>query len=499
VKRTLLLITVIAVVVAAAVGGWVVGRRIKSPAQVAAETEPPEPSLITVPVEKITISADVVTRGDVRFDQPESVTCGGVALDGVAPVITWVAGAGSEFDEGTVLYEVSGRPAFAMQGDLPLFRDLHPGAEGEDVAQYQQALARLGFDPGEIDGIYGPNTAAAAADFYEAAGYEILGPTEAEEAQLDGAREIAEEARRRYAEAESASEAARAAEAKAAAARRTCDAAESALAEAEAAVAAALASGVEEDDPRLVELVEAEADAQVALDEAERAEASAAANAEQARAMADGFDLAGAWEAYDRATDDLDEVRATVGDRVPMAEIVFFDTFPLRIDAVNVARGDAAGGEIMRVSGSRLAIDADVSIADAELIDVGDPVVIDLRSRDIELTGIVSVVADRPGTHSVSAERVYVEIIPDEVRVDLNEANVRITIPVETSGGDILAVPAAAIYATADGSSQVRIAHDDGTTTAVTVITGLSSAGMVEVRPVDGGLSEGDRVVVGYS
>jgi peptidoglycan hydrolase-like protein with peptidoglycan-binding domain len=495
----LLLITVIVVVVAASVGGWLVGRQIKSPAQVAAETEPPEPSLITVPVEKLTISADVVTRGDVRFDQPESVTSGGVALDGIAPVITWVSEAGTEFYAGSVLYEVSGRPVFALEGDLPLFRDLQPGAEGEDVAQFQEALAKLGYDPGEVDGIYGPITEAAAADFYEAAGYEILGPTDVEIAQVDSAREIVEEARGRYVGAKAASDAAKAADARAAAARRECDAADAALAEAEAAVEAALASGLEEDDPRVIELVAVAVEAQAALDVAAQAEASAEAAAESARATADGFDLAGAWDTYDRATDDLNEVQATVGDRVPMAEIVFFDTFPLRIDTVNVARGDSAGGEIMRVSGSRLAIDADVSIADAELIDVGDPVVIDLRSRDIRLTGVVSLVADRPGTHSVGAERVYVEIIPDEVRVDLNEANVRITIPVETSGGDILAVPAAAIYSTADGSSQVRIAHDDGTTTAITVTTGLSSAGMVEVNPLDGELAEGDRVVVGFS
>ena len=498
-KRALLLVGAVVVLVGAAAAGWVAASTIKSPAQVASEAEPPEPSLITVPVEKLVISADVVTRGDVRFDQPESVVAQGVALEGVAAVITWVPEPGIEFGEGTVLYEVSGRPVFALQGDLPLFRDLGRGAEGEDVTLFQTALARLGFDPGEIDGVYGPITEKAAADFYAAAGYEILGPTDLDLEMLEAAQNTAEDARRVYAEAKQASSAAKAAEAAAATARVDYNEAEAELMAAEQELEAALDSGLLEDDPQVVALVELVAGAQSAMDGATADLLAAQGEAENARAMAEALDLAGSSEMYSRAAEDLREIEGRVGRRVPKSEIVFFDLFPLRVDTVNARRGDGAGGEVMRVSGSRLAVDSSVPIADAELIQVGDSVVIDLRSRGIEVTGRVTIKAERPGTNNVGAQRVYLEIVPDEIRADLNEANVRITIPVETTGGEVLVVPAAAISATADGSSQVRVEDDSGSTRFITVIPGLSSSGLVQVTAVDGELVEGDRVVVGVS
>jgi hypothetical protein len=42
---------------------------------------------------------------------------------------------------------------------------LHGATSGEDVTQAQRALAGAGFDPGEIDGVYGPRTARAVRRF----------------------------------------------------------------------------------------------------------------------------------------------------------------------------------------------------------------------------------------------------------------------------------------------------------------------------------------------
>ena len=498
-KRPLLLSLGVLIVVAAAAIGWVAGSQIKSSDQVAAEAEPPEPSLITVPVESLVISADIITRGDVRFDQPESVSSQGVALPGVSPVITWAPEPGLEFEEGAILYEVAGRPVFALQGDLPLFRDLTRGAEGQDVAQFQQALARLGFDPGTIDGIFGPETETAADDLYRAAGYEILGPADDELALVQSAKDSLADVKRAYDQAKQASDDAAAAEAKVAPAQADLNAATLSLATAEAALEAALDSGLAEDDPRVLALQAEAAAAQTALDSAAGALAQIQAEAESARGQADAFDLSEARETLTRAQRDLADINAQVGSKVPVAEVVFFELFPLRVDTVNVKRGDVAGGEVMRVSGSRLAVDSSVATADAEPIEVGDRVVIDLRNRGIEVGGTVTVKADRPGTNGVSPQQVYLEIVPDEVMAELNDANVRITIPVETTGGEVLAVPAAAISATADGSSQVRVENDDGSTRSVIVLPGLSSAGLVQITAVDGDLTAGDRVVVGIS
>jgi len=50
-----------------------------------------------------------------------------------------------------------------------------PFLRGSDVAAVQTALANRGFDPGAVDGIYGPNTAAAVSGFQAAAGLPVTG------------------------------------------------------------------------------------------------------------------------------------------------------------------------------------------------------------------------------------------------------------------------------------------------------------------------------------
>ena len=75
----------------------------------------------------------------------------------------------------------------------------------------------------------------------------------------------------------------------------------------------------------------------------------------------------------------------------------------------------------------------------------------------------------------------------------------KITIPLSTTGGEVLAVPAAALSATADESVRVEIDNGDGTTRFVTVEAGLSTGGLVEITPIDGEIVSGDLVVVGVA
>ena len=57
----------VAALVALAIVGWAAARQIRSPAQVAADTAAPQPAPITVPVERRTLSTEVIVRGTVRF------------------------------------------------------------------------------------------------------------------------------------------------------------------------------------------------------------------------------------------------------------------------------------------------------------------------------------------------------------------------------------------------------------------------------------------------
>jgi peptidoglycan hydrolase-like protein with peptidoglycan-binding domain len=500
-RRVVLVLALVAVIAAAAVG-WVAGTRIKSPAQIAAEAQPPEASLITVPVERMVIANDLVTRGTVRFDEPESVAAPQLAVPGLSPVVTWVPAAGSELDEGAVLFELAGRPTFALQGDLPLFRTVMPGDEGEDIAQLQTALARLGFDPGEIDGVYGPATEGAVQAFYRAAGYEPIEPSEQIQAEVDAAEAMVDSARDTYVSAKNQQVQAAAAQQEVTDANADLASAQADLATAEQRLDAAEAgshpdTGQPPTEEELNQLETAVTAADDAVTAAEDALQAALAEADLAGPVRD---ISAERDALSRAQEDLAAARKRLGSPVPDGEFLFFNVFPIRVDTVAVARGDVAGGVVMSVSGSRLAIDSSLPMNEADLVEVGDPVRIELSRLGIELGGTIAAKAASPGTNGVDIDEVYIEVLPDEVRAELNNTNVKITIPVASraSEGAVLAVPAAALSATGSGDTIVTVEDEDGSTHDVTVTAGLSApGGMVEVTPIDGGLDEGDRVVVG--
>ncbi|MGR9012407.1 MAG: peptidoglycan-binding protein [Gammaproteobacteria bacterium] len=176
-KRIIVLFTVLASVAVVAVGGWVAGSRIESPADAAARTAAPTPSPILVPVEKRVLSTNIVTRGTARFGLPKPVSIPPSTLKVDVGLITTLPLRNTQLAEGSVLLTASGRPLFVLQGGIPAYRDLVPGISGNDVLQLEQGLKRLGFDPGPIDGSYDQQTSSAIAEWYKSAGWEPFGPT----------------------------------------------------------------------------------------------------------------------------------------------------------------------------------------------------------------------------------------------------------------------------------------------------------------------------------
>lgn len=204
-RRVARLGTAVTVVVAVAAAGWFAGSRVRSPADAAASRRPPTPSPITVPVERRSISDELVRRGSVRFDQVTPLSLAGpVGGESGPQVVTRVPALGDEVTEGSVILEVNGRPVFVLQGDQPVYRTLGPGATGKDVEQLEAALQRLGFDPGAIDGTYDQSTAAAVQRLYEAKGHRAQGPTAQENAALRDARRASVDAQERVRDAETA-------------------------------------------------------------------------------------------------------------------------------------------------------------------------------------------------------------------------------------------------------------------------------------------------------
>src|SRR3990172_8738911 len=162
---------VLAAVVLAAAAGWVGGSRIHSPAEVASRTAPPPAAPILVPAEERVLSTDIITRGTARFGSPQQLSLARSAVKTEVGVAARLPLAGTELREGDVVFTTSGRPVFLLTGEQPAFRDLGPGIKGEDVRQLEEALVRMGFDPGPADGVYDGLTEAAVAAWYERAGF----------------------------------------------------------------------------------------------------------------------------------------------------------------------------------------------------------------------------------------------------------------------------------------------------------------------------------------
>jgi hypothetical protein len=188
--RVRILIGVLVVVVIAAVGGFLAGRSIRSPADEAASREAPAASRITVPVERRELSSNVVFRGTIRYAEPTPVSLAGtVGGTSTSNTVTVAPVTGTTLADGDVIMEVTGRPVFAMQGAEPMYRPITPGSTGNDVTQLEEALVRFGFDPGPVDGTYDDRTEAAIDAWYQSKGYESQGPTTEQRSSLRTQRE----------------------------------------------------------------------------------------------------------------------------------------------------------------------------------------------------------------------------------------------------------------------------------------------------------------------
>jgi multidrug efflux pump subunit AcrA (membrane-fusion protein) len=143
---------------------------IKSPEQLAAETRPPAPTLLTATVTMGTIKQSLLVNGTVTPGRV--VTFTPAAPAGMDAVVTAVpVHVGSEVTAGSLLLAVSDRPLVMLYGDVPLTRDLERGTRGPDVARLQDALRSAGFTITDASDTFGSTTAQALRALYKSIGY----------------------------------------------------------------------------------------------------------------------------------------------------------------------------------------------------------------------------------------------------------------------------------------------------------------------------------------
>ena len=75
--------------------------------------------------------------------------------------LTEVPAVGATVQRGQALYRVDNTPVVLLYGGLPAYRDLAPGTEGDDVRQFEENLAALGYKGFTVDDEYTASTATA--------------------------------------------------------------------------------------------------------------------------------------------------------------------------------------------------------------------------------------------------------------------------------------------------------------------------------------------------
>lgn len=438
-RRRRVLVAVLGLAVAIAVAGLSSPLWIKSPQQLAAEAKAPPPSVITAPVERRVLRDVLVVRGDVRAAQTLDVTPG--SSTGSAAIVTKVkVGQGDTVKAGTVVLEVSGRPLIVFRGATPAYRDLKPGAEGEDVAQLQAALAKLGYAPGDRAGRFGSGTKWALTDFYRSRGYEPLPTNENDEDQLRASRAQVTAAERQVQDARDAVD----------------------------ALDEDSASTDQQKRDAAKALTRAKEDLALARDELARLEATTGPMLPQSE-----YVFLPSFPAR------VDGLTAVVGAQVE-APLVTFATGEL----VVAAELTAAQRTLCQV-GAPVEISGDGGLdATGSVTMVGD-------LAQSPRTG------NGPGDESAGAGHPVVVTPAAPLDPQFAGQNVRLNIEVATSGDDELVVPVAALYLAADGSVSVNKRVDDAPEQRVVVEPGMSAQGYVVVTVVSGQLDVGDLVAVG--
>jgi peptidoglycan hydrolase-like protein with peptidoglycan-binding domain len=102
---------------------------------------------------------------------------------GGAPVTNSAAGMlteqhvrdGATVGVGSTVYSVDLLPVVAMEGNIPLFRDLKPGQTGKDVAQLQRFLVAVGLRESRASGRFDDSTLVQVRKWQRAAGLPVTG------------------------------------------------------------------------------------------------------------------------------------------------------------------------------------------------------------------------------------------------------------------------------------------------------------------------------------
>lgn len=514
----------VVLVLVAGMSAWVAATLVESEPSVITA---PEPSVVTAVVERKALTDVVVTRGTVVVPDRISVLAPS-PVEGVSSVVTDImVSVGETVQEGLVLIEVSDRPVFILKGPVPQYRGLFPGAEGDDVAQLQEALERLGYYKGPIDGRFGELTEAAIGEMYAGAGYEaVVSPPNLEELlaeattaliaaeqQLESARRGLNDAKASHAVSKQEAEAAvRAAENALTATVLEGDAqvdeAELAVRQAEeeytrvSADPESTASDIAAAEAAVInaqnELAAAKLDRDNSIEEAQDRLAIA-------RTQLEAISMAGVAEALTSvqlATQALDDAHAakrqletTTGAGIPVGEVAFVPFGDATVESIGVSLGGIVtpDTELLSLSGSAAQVHAVVPRIANSLVSVDMRALIYPDDGGQALEGRILAIGPMAADTDGGSEAIAVVASDEPIQSDVG-ANVRVEILIEVEP-ESLVVPLPAVWTRGTPKTYVtrllgEVRED------IEVQVGRSAGGLIAVKDPSDTLQVGDVVII---
>jgi len=452
--------------------------------QTEAQEEVPEAGLITVPVELSELNNDVVIRADIGFAESTDVQLN--VPSGVPAIVTGrIPEVGQELDALDVALEITGRPVIVLPGELPAYRTLSVGMSGPDVIQFKQAMQSLGINAGDVNSdVFDETAANALKTLYERVGYTLPVDDNNNSNSITDAERGVTLAERGVRDAREAAENSR------------WEAANNLIAECRPDLIAqgwtwvALRDGAGWTRQTLID------ECGFAAGQVDNAIAGNIPT-QFTEAISDAEFM------LEQARNNLTTAQRNSLPSLPMSEVLFLNNLPRRVETISVNRGDSLSGLTFRVSGATLQLKGSATEANARLLTEGGEAFFDLPGGGQQRATISAITAPTDG-----GSRWNIEFSPDEMTAEqftaLQGSNVRVQIPVGATQGEVLNVPVSALTAGPGGEARLEVVIGDpregsnAQTKLVTVETGLSANGFVEVTPLNGDeLNAGDLVVVG--
>lgn len=209
--------------------------------------------------------------------------------------------------------------------------------------------------------------------------------------------------------------------------------------------------------------------------------------------------------AVDDARADLAQARreyagldARIGVTMPRAELAFVRSLPVTVAKVKARIGRPPEGTMLTLAGGTPQVEIDLAPDYRRAVKIGGRADIDDETLGLHATGVITQIADRPGTSGAAPGMYRIRVRPDRgLSAADGDLDVRVRIPIASTGGKVLTVPEIALFTRADGGTYVHLRAPGGAVREVRVETGIAAEGLVEIRPAAGGsVKEGDEVVV---